>query len=111
MYRIAARLAATVGFAVIAAAAGAGVAAAGPTLSADTQEEGTIAVGSQPPSESWNCVLIGSAEAAGPRVDMAGTGESRGGFAEGSTVAAACAGPQWPVVAVTTGVTSLDDAD
>ncbi|MGY1897385.1 hypothetical protein ACW9HR_11350 [Nocardia gipuzkoensis] len=111
MFRIALRLAVTGGGAVLVAAAGAGLAAAGPTLSADTQEEGTIAVSSQPPSESWDCALIGSAEQSGPRVDLARTGESRGGFAAGSTVAATCVGPQWPVVAMTTGVTSLDDAD
>ncbi|MEU2037273.1 hypothetical protein [Nocardia niwae] len=111
MFRIASRLALIGSCAVIVAVAGAGAAGAGPTLSADTQEEGTIAVGSQPPSEEWNCVLVGSAEQAGPRVDMARTGESRGGFAAGSTVAATCVGQQWPGVAMTTGVTSLDDAD
>ncbi|WP_280491964.1 hypothetical protein [Nocardia asiatica] len=111
MFRIALRLAVTGGCAVVVAAGGAGLAAAGPTLSADTQEEGAIAVGSQPPAENWDCVLIGSAEQAGPRVDVARTGESRGGFAAGSTVAATCVGPQWPMVAMTTGVTSLDDAD
>lgn len=110
MFRIAASFAVNGGFAAL-VAAGAGVAAAEPTLTADTRDDGAIAVGSTPPSETWNCVLVGSAEEAGPRVDVAGTGETRGGFAEGSTVAAACAGPQWPVVAVTTGVTSLEEAD
>lgn len=111
MFRTAASFAVIGAFAAIVAAAGAGVAAAEPTLTADTRDDGAIAVGSRPPSENWTCVLIGSAEEAGPRVDVAGTGETRGGFAEGSTVAAACAGPQWPLVAVTTGVTSLEDAD
>ncbi|MGK8522752.1 hypothetical protein ACRS6B_14840 [Nocardia asteroides] len=111
MFRIALRAAVTGGFALVAASAGAGLSAAGPTLSADTREEGAIAVNSQPQAESWDCVLVGSAEQAGMRVDMARTGESRGGFAAGSTVTAACAGPQWPLVAVTTGVTSLDDDD
>ncbi|MBF6468983.1 hypothetical protein IU427_28010 [Nocardia beijingensis] len=111
MFRIALRLAVTGSSAAIVAAAGAGAAGAGPTLSADTQEEGTIAVSSQPQAEEWNCLLVGSAEQAGPRVDLARTGESRGGFAAGSTVAATCVGPQWPGVAMTTGVTSLDDAD
>ncbi|WP_249643974.1 hypothetical protein [Nocardia sputi] len=111
MFRIALRLAVTGSSAVAVAAACAGQAAAGPTLSADTQEEGAIAVSSQPPAEDWNCVLVGSGEQAGMRVDMARTGESRGGFAPGSTVTAGCAGPQWPLVAVTTGVTSLDDDD
>ncbi|WP_330230052.1 hypothetical protein OHA40_29230 [Nocardia sp. NBC_00508] len=111
MFRIALRLVVTAGSAVAVAGTGAGLAAAGPTLSADTQEEGTIAVGSQPASESWTCALLGSGEQAGMRVDVARNGESRGGFAAGSTVTAACAGPQWPMVALTTGVTSLDDAD
>lgn len=87
---------------------GGAVAAAAPTLTADDREEGTIALGSNPEGEAWNCLLIGSAAQAGMRVDMAATGESRGGFAPASTVAAMCAGPG---IASTTGVTSLDDAD
>ncbi|MGQ4599025.1 hypothetical protein [Nocardia sp. R6R-6] len=111
MFRTVLRLVVTAGPALAVAGTGAGLAAAVPTLSADTREDGTIAVGSQPASEIWTCALVGSGEEAGMRVDIARNGESRGGFAEGSTVVAACAGPQWPVVAVTTGVTSLEDAD
>ncbi|WP_327118229.1 hypothetical protein OHB12_09790 [Nocardia sp. NBC_01730] len=111
MFRIAVRIAATVGSAGVLAATGAGLAAAAPTLSADTREEGTIEVGSQPDGENWMCALVGSAAASGPRVDIARVTESRGGFAAGSTVIAACLGPQSPFVAVTSGVTSLDDED
>ena len=91
---------------------GIGFAAAGPTLSPDDREEGTIAVGSNPTQEGWNCALVGSAAAAGPRVDWAGVGESRGGFAPASTVIAVCLGSgQAPVLATATGVSSLDAAD
>ncbi|WP_406277974.1 hypothetical protein OH799_09230 [Nocardia sp. NBC_00881] len=111
MFRIAVRIAATVGAAGVFAATGAGLAVAAPTLSADTQEEGSIKVGSQPDGENWMCALVGSAETSGPRVDIAQAMESRGGFAAGSTVLAGCLGQQPPFVAVTSGVTSLDDED
>ncbi|MGN2639460.1 hypothetical protein ACTD5D_25510 [Nocardia takedensis] len=88
--------------------AGGGVAAAVPVRTPDTQEEGVIAVGGNPESEYWNCLLVGSALEAGPRIDTATTGESRGGFAPGSTVGALCTGSG---LATATGVTSLDDAD
>ncbi|MFD0363109.1 hypothetical protein ACFQZZ_16820 [Nocardia sp. GCM10030253] len=90
---------------------GTGLAAAVPTLSPDDREEGTIAVGSNPTQETWNCVLVGSAAAAGPRLDWAAVGESRGGFAPASTVSAVCLGRQAPVFAIAMGVSSLDDAD
>ena len=78
---------------------GIGLAIAGPTLSPDDREESTIAVGCNPAQEKWNCVLVGSATGSGPRVDLAGVGQSRGGFAPASTVVAVCLGSQAPVLA------------
>lgn len=111
MWRYAARTITASAAAAALTGLGIGTAMAVPTLSADDTEEGTIAVGSAPERETWSCLLLGAAEAGGPRVDMAQVGDSRGGFAPGSTVAAGCMGPQAPMVTVVTGVTSLDDAD
>jgi len=105
--RVAAVIAATAAGAVL----GAGVAAAAPTLTADDIEEGSIALGSEPAGEEWTCVLIGSGEQTMFRVDTARTGESRGGFAPGSTVTAGCMSTDPFGLTTTTGVTSLDDAD
>lgn len=111
MDRIVRRMALVVAATGAMSVSGSGLAIAGPTLSPDDREEGTIAVGSNPSQENWNCALVGSATGSGPRVDLAGVGESRGGFAPASTVVAVCLGSQAPVLATATGVSSLDDAD
>lgn len=111
MDRIVRRMALVVAATGAMSVCGSGLATAGPTLSPDDREEGTIAVGSNPAQEQWNCVLVGSATEAGPRLDWAAVGESRGGFAPASTVSAVCLGSQAPVLATATGVSSLDDAD
>ncbi len=111
MFRTSVRLAFITAAAASAVVLGGGLAAAAPTLTADTTEEGSIAVGSNPTGEQWTCVLVGSAEQAGSRFDMARAGESRGGFAAGSTVTAGCLNNQTFAITVVTGVTSLDDED
>lgn len=105
--RLAALTAATAACAVL----GAGVAAAAPTLTPDDIEEGTISLGSDPAGEEWTCMLLGSGEKTMFRVDTARVGDSRGGFAPGSTVTAACMSTAPFALTTTTGVTSLEDAD
>ncbi|WP_040795675.1 hypothetical protein [Nocardia higoensis] len=105
--RVAAVTAATAAGAVL----GAGVAAAAPILAEDTVEEGAIALDSLPENEEWTCVLLGTGAQMPIRVDLARVGESRGGFAPGSTVTAGCLSMAPFGVTTTTGVTSLDDED
>lgn len=90
---------------------GAGAATAAPILTEDKVEEGSIALDSLPESEEWTCVLFGAGAQTMVRVDMARVGESRGGFAPGSTVTAGCVSMAPFGVTTVTGVTSLEDED
>ncbi|TSE00769.1 hypothetical protein FOS14_07095 [Skermania sp. ID1734] len=86
---------------------GAGYAAALPTLmpgpgngqvSVQLDQQGTAA------REGWTCVLVGSADTGGPRVIMANSGQTQGGFAAGSAVGAGCTSMSAPYVGMANSV-------
>ncbi|WP_280502402.1 hypothetical protein [Nocardia farcinica] len=105
------RVAAVGAAAAACAVLGAGAAAAAPVLTEDKVEEGAISLSSLPENEEWTCVLFGQGAQSALRVDLARVGESRGGFAPGSTVTAGCLSWAPFGVTTTTGATSLDEED
>lgn len=111
MIRSGVRVAATAAAVATVTLLGAGLAAAAPTVSADTSEEGAVVVGSRPEGEQWMCVLAGAGAQTMLRVDIARAGESRGDFAAGTTVGAGCVSTAPFGATVVTGNASLDDAD